>query len=209
MLLSLAAATPTTAAAKMRQVSLSQAGSHTSSLNSTHQAAAAGRCRLQRRALAVSATLVGPDPRLASSLSTSSSSSGTSTSLLDLSRPAKSLKGKEVEEAAMWRCIKLQQAYPGGLNVQLSPTWGKGLLTQAYDRCAEVTSEYAKTFYLGTQLMTQEQARAIWAIYVWCRRTDELVDGPNASRITPKVRVAVGVCLLLLCGSGWVDIVRL
>ena len=22
--------------------------------------------------------------------------------------------------------------------------------------------------------------RAIWAIYVWCRRTDELVDGPNA-----------------------------
>lgn len=141
---------------------------------------------MQRRALAVSATLVGPDPRLASSLSTGSSSSGTSTSLLDLSRPAKSLKGKEVEEAAMWRCIKLQQAYPGGLNVQLSPTWGKGLLTQAYDRCAEVTSEYAKTFYLGTQLMTQEQARAIWAIYVWCRRTDELVDGPNASRITPK-----------------------
>ena len=25
------------------------------------------------------------------------------------------------------------------------------------------------------------------AIYVWCRRTDELVDGPNASRITPAV----------------------
>ena len=54
-------------------------------------------------------------------------------------------------------------------------------------RCGRVTSEYAKTFYLGTQLMTSEQARAIWAIYVWCRRTDELVDGPNASRITPAV----------------------
>jgi phytoene synthase len=89
----------------------------------------------------------------------------------------------------MWRCIELQQAYPDGLNVQLPRSWKKGgLLTQAYDRCAEVTSEYAKTFYLGTQLMTTEQARAIWAIYVWCRRTDELVDGPNASRITPKVR---------------------
>ena len=50
-----------------------------------------------------------------------------------------------------------------------------------------MTSEYAKTFYLGTQLMTPEKARAIWAIYVWCRRTDELVDGPNASRITPAV----------------------
>ncbi|KAF9589856.1 hypothetical protein IFM89_028791 [Coptis chinensis] len=37
----------------------------------------------------------------------------------------------------------------------------------------------------GTLLMTPERQRAIWAIYVWCRRTDELVDGPNASHITP------------------------
>ncbi|CAN6571281.1 unnamed protein product [Malus baccata var. baccata] len=34
--------------------------------------------------------------------------------------------------------------------------------------------------------MTPERRRAVWAIYVWCRRTDELVDGPNASYITPK-----------------------
>lgn len=39
----------------------------------------------------------------------------------------------------------------------------------------------------GTKLMTPEKARAIWAIYVWCRRTDELVDGPNASRMNPRV----------------------
>ena len=51
-----------------------------------------------------------------------------------------------------------------------------------------MTAEYAKTFYLGTKLMTPEKARAVWAIYVWCRRTDELVDGPNASHITPEVR---------------------
>ncbi|GKV15462.1 hypothetical protein SLEP1_g26251 [Rubroshorea leprosula] len=44
----------------------------------------------------------------------------------------------------------------------------------------------AKTFYLGTLLMGLEQRRAIWAIYVWCRRTDELVDGPNASHMTPR-----------------------
>ncbi|KAE9615082.1 hypothetical protein Lal_00048437 [Lupinus albus] len=59
------------------------------------------------------------------------------------------------------------------------------LLNEAYDRCGEVCAEYAKTFYLGTLLMTPERKRAIWAIYVWCRRTDELVDGPNASHITP------------------------
>ncbi|CAI9777675.1 unnamed protein product [Fraxinus pennsylvanica] len=60
------------------------------------------------------------------------------------------------------------------------------LLSEAYDRCGEVCAEYAKTFYLGTLLMTPERRRAIWAIYVWCRRTDELVDGPNASHITPE-----------------------
>nr|QQR34456.1 chloroplast phytoene synthase 2 [Capsicum annuum] len=61
-----------------------------------------------------------------------------------------------------------------------------GLLSEAYDRCGEVCAEYAKTFYLGTLLMTPDRRRAIWAIYVWCRRNDELVDGPNASHITPQ-----------------------
>ena len=37
----------------------------------------------------------------------------------------------------------------------------------------------------GTKLMTPDKAKAIWSIYVWCRRTDELVDGPNAPRMTP------------------------
>jgi len=59
-------------------------------------------------------------------------------------------------------------------------------LDEAYERCGLVTEYYAKTFFLGTQLMTPEKARAIWAIYVWCRRTDELVDGPHASKVTPK-----------------------
>uniref|UniRef100_A0ACD5XVH6 Uncharacterized protein n=1 Tax=Avena sativa TaxID=4498 RepID=A0ACD5XVH6_AVESA len=56
-----------------------------------------------------------------------------------------------------------------------------GALDAAFDRCGAVCKEYAKTFYLATQLMTPERRRAIWAIYVWCRRTDELVDGPNAA----------------------------
>ncbi|CAL5086918.1 unnamed protein product [Urochloa decumbens] len=59
-----------------------------------------------------------------------------------------------------------------------------GGLKAAFERCGEVCKEYAKTFYLATQLMTPERRRAIWAIYVWCRRTDELVDGPNASHIS-------------------------
>lgn len=35
-------------------------------------------------------------------------------------------------------------------------------MEEAYESCARITAEYAKTFYLGTKLMTPEKARAIW-----------------------------------------------
>ncbi|KAJ9697780.1 hypothetical protein PVL29_007074 [Vitis rotundifolia] len=60
-------------------------------------------------------------------------------------------------------------------------------LEEAYERCRNICAEYAKTFYLGTLLMTEERQKAIWAIYVWCRRTDELVDGPNAAYMSSAV----------------------
>ncbi|KAG2428559.1 hypothetical protein HYH02_014363 [Chlamydomonas schloesseri] len=94
------------------------------------------------------------------------------------------LKGRDVEDYAMWRCIEAHQGQR--MSVPRGFKWSGGVLDQAYEKCGQVTSEYAKTFYLGTQLMTPAQAKAVWAVYVWCRRTDELVDGPNASKITPK-----------------------
>lgn len=59
-------------------------------------------------------------------------------------------------------------------------------LEDAYELCRQVTAKYSKTFYIGTLLMSPEKRRAIWAIYVWCRRTDELVDGPRAAQTTPE-----------------------
>ncbi|MFN9909436.1 MAG: squalene/phytoene synthase family protein, partial [bacterium] len=53
-------------------------------------------------------------------------------------------------------------------------------LEQAYEACRCETAAWAKTFYLGTLLMPPAKRRAIWAIYVWCRRTDELMDSPEA-----------------------------
>ncbi|ACK64409.1 Squalene/phytoene synthase [Rippkaea orientalis PCC 8801] len=55
---------------------------------------------------------------------------------------------------------------------------------EAYELCRQITAKYSKTFYLGTALMPPEKRQAIWAIYVWCRRTDELVDGPQAQFTT-------------------------
>ena len=55
----------------------------------------------------------------------------------------------------------------------------KKLLGEAYEESGVVTEAFAKTFYLGTKLMPPAAQRAIWAIYVWCRRTDEIVDAPR------------------------------
>ena len=54
-------------------------------------------------------------------------------------------------------------------------------LEKAYELCRKETQKWAKTFYLGTLLLPLEKRKAIWAIYVWCRRTDEIMDSPEAS----------------------------
>mmetsp|Transcript_19166 Transcript_19166/g.32987 ORF Transcript_19166/g.32987 Transcript_19166/m.32987 type:complete len:396 (+) Transcript_19166:185-1372(+) len=105
--------------------------------------------------------------------------------LPSLKQAAPGLHGKDVEEAAMRKCIELHKRLPNGIPLKANK-WEPKSLDEAYKRCADVCSEYAKTFYLGTQLMSPLQAKSVWAIYVWCRRTDELVDGPHASKITPK-----------------------
>jgi len=54
-------------------------------------------------------------------------------------------------------------------------------LEKAYEICRKETQQWAKTFYLGTLLLPQEKRKAIWAIYVWCRRADEIMDSEEAS----------------------------
>ncbi len=59
-------------------------------------------------------------------------------------------------------------------------------VAESYELCRQITAEYAKTFYLGTLLMPREKSKAIWAIYAWCRLTDELVDGCKAQYTTKE-----------------------
>ncbi|XP_050249410.1 phytoene synthase 2, chloroplastic-like [Quercus robur] len=91
-----------------------------------------------------------------------------------------------LKQAALVREQRGESALGLKKPIETDCTTDWNLLNDAYERCGEVCAEYAKTFYLGTLLMTPERRRAVWAIYVWCRRTDELVDGPNATHITPK-----------------------
>ena len=59
-------------------------------------------------------------------------------------------------------------------------------LDDAYEICRKETQQWAKTFYLGTLLLPIEKRKAIWAIYVWCRRTDELMDSAAALKKTTE-----------------------
>lgn len=59
-------------------------------------------------------------------------------------------------------------------------------ISDSYELCRQITAKYAKTFYLGTLLLPQSKRKAIWAVYAWCRRTDELVDGVEANLTTPE-----------------------
>lgn len=56
----------------------------------------------------------------------------------------------------------------------------RSMLQEAYLECKRITSIYAKTFYLGTSFLELPKRSATWAIYVWCRRTDDIVDSPRA-----------------------------
>lgn len=60
-------------------------------------------------------------------------------------------------------------------------------LEEAYESCRQETARWAKTFYLGTMLLPPAKRRAIWAIYVWCRRTDELMDSAQAQTLSAEV----------------------
>jgi 15-cis-phytoene synthase len=55
---------------------------------------------------------------------------------------------------------------------------------ESYELCERVIAECGKTFYLATLLMAKPKRKAIWAIYAWCRNTDELVDGAGAATTT-------------------------
>lgn len=56
------------------------------------------------------------------------------------------------------------------------------VLAKSYEECRRITDLFSKTFYTGTTLLSEEKRKAVWAIYTWCRRTDDLVDGPRVNQ---------------------------
>ncbi|MFG6149107.1 phytoene/squalene synthase family protein [Halobacillus sp. B23F22_1] len=46
----------------------------------------------------------------------------------------------------------------------------------AYDYCKRVIDQHSKTFSKAFSLLPKDQKRAVWAIYTFCRRVDDIVD---------------------------------
>jgi 15-cis-phytoene synthase len=124
------------------------------------------------------------------------SSTSSSTAILGINQDVIDLVGHELGAFATAQEIQECAAYlrskaPPGLLLESSDSSTKPqytpeqvakfrkILDRAYFEAGEVTSAFAKTFYMGTMLLPDKAREAIWAVYVWCRRTDEIVDAPR------------------------------
>jgi phytoene synthase len=56
-------------------------------------------------------------------------------------------------------------------------------LETAYEICRQTIKVGSKTFFLGSKFLPYEKRRAVWAVYGFCRYTDDLVD--RAKDTTP------------------------
>lgn len=65
------------------------------------------------------------------------------------------------------------------------------LLSRSYEECRRITALFSKTFYTGTSLLSPLKRKAVWAIYTWCRRTDDIVDGPRVTQRSAGLRKAL------------------
>ncbi|MGF2617804.1 phytoene/squalene synthase family protein [Rossellomorea vietnamensis] len=49
-------------------------------------------------------------------------------------------------------------------------------MKEAYQACEEIIRKHSKTFYKAFSFLPEENRNAVWAIYAFCRRVDDIVD---------------------------------
>ncbi|WP_377889057.1 phytoene/squalene synthase family protein [Alkalihalobacillus sp. R86527] len=50
------------------------------------------------------------------------------------------------------------------------------MLEQAYKHCESTIKHHSKTFYKAFSLLPSNKKKAVWAVYSFCRRVDDIVD---------------------------------
>ncbi len=49
-------------------------------------------------------------------------------------------------------------------------------LKQAYSYCERIIADNSKSFYKAFSLLPKDKRKAVWAVYAFCRRVDDIVD---------------------------------
>lgn len=57
------------------------------------------------------------------------------------------------------------------------------LLERAYAHCRKITRFHSRTFFAAGTLLPPDQRAAIWALYAFCRTSDNIVDCPTENAI--------------------------
>jgi phytoene synthase len=56
-------------------------------------------------------------------------------------------------------------------------------LKKAYRHCENIMAEHSKTFHKAFSFLPAEQKKAVWAVYAFCRKVDDIVDeGTNPEK---------------------------
>ncbi|WP_270182092.1 phytoene/squalene synthase family protein [Alkalihalobacillus sp. CinArs1] len=50
------------------------------------------------------------------------------------------------------------------------------MLEQSYKHCESIIKHHSKTFYKAFSLLPSNKKKAVWAVYSFCRRVDDIVD---------------------------------
>lgn len=56
-------------------------------------------------------------------------------------------------------------------------------LKAAYEYCRQVTKRGSKTFYFGSMFLPYKKRQAMWAVYSFCRFTDDMVDEAEQNQV--------------------------
>ncbi len=83
----------------------------------------------------------------------------------------------EIHSTLSWEKRLLRMAYEGLDSIYHSAVAFDGLLLEAaYRLCEQITRKHSRTFFLASSLLPKPKRRAVWALYAFCRVTDDIVD---------------------------------
>jgi 15-cis-phytoene synthase len=68
------------------------------------------------------------------------------------------------------------EALPTATPTSPETTFDKSMRIRAYAYCKALTAKHSRSFYLASFFLPEEKRQAVWALYAFCRISDDIVD---------------------------------